>query len=138
VQEKNFVDFATLYYRKKAVTSSATQSFKPLILSHQPSTTTTTTITGMLLLRNPRICPVWLKSRRKTPPPIVAARELHDNFREVQGYFRLFHVILGTFRGMFFVFLYMYFVFCKIPEINIKTNDDASLTPNLSHHHVWV
>lgn len=108
---------------KKDATSSATQSFKRSILSYQPSMTTTTIIIRILSSRYTKICPFWPGILPKKFP----WRELHvpQGFffyiisREFQGYFYFFlysdtQVILWTFKGILFEFLYIYLYFCFV------------------------
>jgi hypothetical protein len=54
-----FIAFSTSSGRKKVATSPTTRSFKPSILSHQPSTTTETTVIRILALESTRINPFW-------------------------------------------------------------------------------
>jgi len=56
-----FIAFITLACRKKTAMSLATRSFKPPILSHQPSTANTMTTIEILSLRAIKISLLWLK-----------------------------------------------------------------------------
>jgi len=82
-----FIIFTAEYGRKKVVTSSATRSFKPSILSPQPSTTIEITFIKILFNRSTIIYPCWPEITPKNyTPPTVVARELHTT----QGYFHNF------------------------------------------------
>lgn len=137
----------------KAAKASATQSFKTSILFPQPSTANTTTVIKILSLRSTRSYPCWfgILPKNFTPPTVSAMSYTshHDYFSNFIGKFRCIsvfflyngtQVILGTSRGILFVFFIqvfekIFFVFCKIHEINIKKNDIAGLTPSFSRHH---
>jgi hypothetical protein len=86
-------------------------------------------------------------------PPIMVARELHAppwlflyflvKFKGISVFspYNDTQVIFGTFRSILCLFIHVFiifFVFCKIPEINIKKNDDVGPTPKLSRHHASV
>jgi hypothetical protein len=73
-----FIAFSASSGQKKVATSPTTRSFKPLILSHQPSTTIETTVSESSPSDLPESTLFGRESRRRiSPPPTVTARELH-------------------------------------------------------------
>ena len=100
---------------------SATRSFKPTILPHQPSTAVETTFIKILSIRSTRSNHFWPEislenftaSNSNRAWATRATRGIFINFQEIQGYFSILPIQWhsGNFLGflmVFLIFLYIY------------------------------